>query len=213
MRRLVLLLAAAAALAAAQPAATHIRYACGSNQSGYCTYFNGNTRNDTDTGTIDPINAIWYPYGGSNGDTYGGATFMMAYQLYWTHTCGSDQWNHRWRYGATYDYYANFLPEERSWATSWCPDTRYHTRVFDGHAHGPMYVGSYYDWSVGDVHHESFPFHNIDRDWDAVEWHFVDLAASYGHGYTRYWQYLPRAYGNFGGYQSDGWASRVGAHY
>jgi hypothetical protein len=186
------------------------RFACGSsvNPGGWCARFNGDTTSDlAGKKPVDPINIVWYPYGGWHAETTGAEVqFILHYQFRWTHGCGSLQWNYR---------------DGRSWpldgqrAQSWCPNARYHLRVFQGHSHQRCcYPGRSLvdDWSVSDAHHESFLEHDIDMNWDKVESLFAALARAYRHPTTPRWLFLPRANRTFQGFYSDGWATQVNAY-
>jgi hypothetical protein len=186
------------------------RYACSSsiNPTGWCARFNGDTTNSlSGTTSVDPINIVWSPYGGWSASVTGAEVqYILHYQFGWTYSCGSTQWSYR---------DGRSFPQEGQRAQSWCPNRRYHLRVFQGHAHQTCcypYRSSIDDWSVSDAHHESFLEHDIDMGWDKVESLIAALARSYNHPTTAYWLFLPRANRTLQGYYSDGWATRINAY-
>ena len=208
MRFVIALAALALALAFPVAGGAHIRYSgCDvypvDYPNGYCEYFRGTTNDPGDHHRIDPINVVWYPYG-----TLPNVGRIMKYQFCWPFTDTSDQVNYRvvgssdpdtWRWA--------WAEQEISRASDSWPGSRWHARVFRGHNH----VSDYYDWSVSDAHHESWFWHDIDRDWDDVEARVRYLARVDGHSVDDFWTYLPRANDIIQGWYSDGWASRVGA--
>jgi hypothetical protein len=197
----VILLSMAIALTLPSSTSEHIRHSCNGNPSGFCPYYWGDTRDTNDTHSIDPINIIWWPYGHWGGTYFTDRVgYYLRTELGWTHTCGGTQGNHR----AYVSGVVVWALQDGSEASSGCPLTRYHSRVFRGHIHGSCCLAD--DWSLGDAHHETFPFHHIDRDWDLVE----NQTASFGwEPYAHYYQYLPRGAGTFSGYFSDGWATHI----
>lgn len=202
LRRAVLAAVVAGAIAAVAPdvGSAHITYSCSTqyNPYGVCSTFRGYTENSSG-GVVDPINFVFYPYGGRYA-----ADSDMA-QMGWGYTCGSTQSNYRIRYPT----YWSIETMDGQRGSSWCPNSRYHMRFFDGH-HA---YGSYYQWSVADAHHESAPYHNIDMSWNSARDYVAALAASYGWYYdccqTQRFVFLPRGQGWFQGYYADGWATRI----
>ena len=211
MRKLILAVAVLAVLAAASGASAHgPRYACSTsiNFTGWCANFNGVTTNDWQgRNVVDPVNIVWWPYGGWRVTVTGGELqYILTYQYGWRETCGSTQWNYR---------DGSHKPQDGSAGSSWCPNSRWHVRVFQGHAHQSCCnpgKSSPYDYSVSDAHHESFPFHDIDMNWDRAESLVAGIARAHGHPTTPFWLYLPRANRTFQGFYSDGWATQVNSH-
>lgn len=185
----------------APTARAHVTYACGSDIYGVCEYFRGYTQPaDTNT-TIDPINIAWTPYG---------TTLNVVNSLWdvnWRWTDASIQYNRRLMDDGTGGYAYRVGEQDASRATEQAPFARYHARSFFGHSEGYADM----NWSVSDAHHESCCTHAIDQDWDDVEWYLVGLMYDLNRATESYWTYLPLGEGNFQGYHSDGWASRIDA--
>jgi hypothetical protein len=184
------------------PAATaHIRYSGGCDAQGYCEYFYGDTTQTSDHSDVeDPINIIWYDYGGWEAYI---KPFLVG-QLGWTSTYGGSQHNYRLLGSMSGSLYWGWAAETGQRASAGFPGARYHVRGFSGHTHDAMVN----NWAVSGAHHEDY-FHDIDRFWEDVENEMVTFAAAYGHLSTNDWSYLPRADGLFMGYTYSGWADRI----
>ena len=203
--RLVAALAGVAAvgLLVAPSASSHMRYSCSTQYDPYgiCEYWQGYTRPSDVDRRIDPINLVWNPWGAVTN------VVNAFWDINWRWTDGSTQYNRRLSDDGAGGYIYLLRPQNAQRASNQGPYTRYHARVFFGHSEA---YGDWW-WSVSDAHHEACCTHQIDRNWDTVESQTVTALAGHGYGYTRYWTFLPRGQGDFQGYWSDGWATRVDA--
>lgn len=134
-------------------------------------------------------------------------TVNSLWDINWRWTDGSIQYNWRLMDDGEGGYAYRLGQQNASRASDEGPFTRYHARVFFGHAE-PF---SDWYWSVSDAHHEACCLHEIDQDWDDVEWYLIGRMYDLNHSTENYWTYLPLGEGNFAGYHSDGWASRTDA--
>lgn len=188
------------ALVAPARSDAHIRNQGGCDANGYCELFFGTTHGEPGSSAVDPINVVFWPYGWNE------LTLMHREWQWRDQACNSDQWNYR-----------QTLHNQFHWATQngWrasagcIANGRWHARGFRGHEH----YGSPNDsnnWSVADVHHESWA-HNIDRSWQEAEEEARLNAVVAGRPTTANWTYLPRAHGCFQGYCYNGWPAQIDA--
>jgi hypothetical protein len=198
-RMLVVVLASVALVFVAPPGSdAHVRYEGGCDVYGYCELFYGTTHSDPfGSPPVDPINVVFWPYGWYEFN-------IMHWEWSWRdQDCNSDLWNYRqlsnnqWYWGT-----------QDGWrASAGCFGGRWHARGFRGHEHYGSALDSN-NWSVSDVHHESWA-HNIDRSWQEAEEEARLNAYYQGHPTTPNWTYLPRGNGCFQGYCYNGWPAQI----